>query len=202
MRGIVAAAAGLYLLSCPDLAAHVIAPGTPLSVALHHPAFVPVHALAFIGAGLWAGRHPMRTGWAMVGALCLGVAIGIGLAALGWLPPWRSEIVFLALALPGIATAANWRPPIWAGAAAVGILGIIQGIVGGLPEFQGGTGHHRPEDVVVAALVLSILAHELARRATAAWAGIVVRIAGSWIAAAAILLLAFALRLRLGIAPA
>jgi len=189
----------ILTVAAGDAFSHVMAPDTVLSEALHHPAFDPVHAVAFAAAGLWAGQQDDRRGWILLCVLCLGVVAGIALAKINWLPPGRSQSVFLGITVLGIAIAARWRPHLAIGIVLVATVGVLQGIIGALPEFKGGTGHHSAADVVVAAGILSILAQELSRRATPAWAGIVIRVAGSWIAAAAILLAAFTVRLQFGL---
>lgn len=188
------------LLAAGAAAAHVVAPGMPLSSVLHHPAFVPVHALAMIGAGLWAGQQPNRAGWTVIGALLAGVILGIALGRIGWLPPWRTPVLFAGIGLLGAATALCWRPPAAIGAALAAFVGVYQGVVGAIPEFMGGSGHDAPPDIFVAALILGVLGREISARAKPRWAGIVVRIAGSWIAAAAILLFAFTFRIQFGLA--
>jgi urease accessory protein len=182
-----------------EAAAHVVAPGTPLSAILHHPAFAPVHALGLMGAGLWAGQQADRTGWVMIGALLAGVVLGIALGRIGWLPPWRTPVLFAGIGVLGAATALRWRPPAAIGAAIAAAVGLYQGVVGTIPEFMGGSGHNAPPDIAVAALVLGVLGREISVRARPPWARIVVRIAGSWIAAAAILLLAFSFRIQFGL---
>ena len=194
---------GLFFLAAGDAAGHVVAPGTPLSAALHHPAFVPIHALAFIGAGLWAGQQSGRTGWIWIAALFASVVLGIALGKLMWLPSWRSPALFVGIVVLGLAAALSWRPPVLLGVAVLGVAGLYQGVVGSIPEFMGGSGHSAPPDIAVAALVLSVLARELSARAQrAGWARIVVRVAGSWIAATGILLTAFTFRLALAVTAA
>lgn len=185
-----------------DASAHVVAPGTPLSSVLHHPAFEPVHALAFIGGGLWAGQQAGRTGWVWIGTLVAGVLLGIALGVLQWLPPWRSPMVFGAAVVFGTAAALNWCPPVLPGAAVFAVAGIYQGVVGSIPEYMGGSGHNAPPDIAIAALILSVLAREVSFRARPNRGSIVVRIAGSWVAAIGILLLAFTLRLYFGVTAA
>lgn len=194
---------GLFLFAASDAAAHIVAPGTPLSSVLHHPSFVPMHALAFIGGGLWAGQQTDRAGWIWIAALFAGVVLGIALGKLMWLPPWRSPALFAGIVIFGLAAALCWRSPVLLGAAVYGVVGLYQGVVGSIPEFMGGSGHSAPPDIAVAALILSVLSRELASRAQpVGWARIVVRIAGSWIAATGILLMAFTVRLALAVTAA
>ncbi len=189
----------LVLIVAGAAAAHVVAPGTPLTSVLHHPAFVPVHALGLMGAGLWAGQQEDRAGWAMVAGLLAGVVLGIALGRLGWLPPWRTLLLFAGIGAIGAAVALRWRPPLPVCAAIAAAVGLYQGVVGSIPQFMGGSGHNAPPDIFVAALILAVLGREISVRARPHWARIVVRIAGSWIAAAAILLVAFTFRVQFGI---
>ena len=79
------------------------------------------------------------------------------------------------------------------------VVGLYHGVVGTIPEFMGGSGYNALPDIAVAAVILCVLGREVSARARPAWARIVVRVAGSWIAAAGILLLAFSLRIQFGL---
>jgi urease accessory protein len=175
--------------------AHVVAPGTPFSEILHHPAFEPAHALPLLAAGLWAGQSGGRAGAALVIAVIAGAAAGAGLVALDRPPPWRSLMVFASMLAFGGLCAAAMRPPWPVAAALEAAAGLYQGAVGTLEPFRGGTGDYTADQVIVAALLLPLAAYQIAARARAGWARIAVRVAASWIAAAGILLLAFTARL-------
>ncbi len=108
-------------------------------------------------------------------------------------------MAFIVIATFGIATAIRWKPSCRAGIALFCVAGFYEGVIGSIPEYMGGSGHSSPVDIAVAAIVQTVLARELAVRARPQWARIVICVAGSWIAAAGILLLAFTLRLSLGL---
>jgi urease accessory protein len=176
----------------------VVAPGSPASDLLHHPAFAPPHALPLIAAGLWAGQTGGRAGWALLAALIAGTAAGIGLVWLDTPPPFRAPGTFAAMIVFGGLCAAALRPPWWVAMALGALAGIWQGALGSVPPFRGGTGDWTADQMMVAAILWPLAAWQLGLRAGAArtgWPAIVVRVAASWIAASGILLLAFTLRL-------
>lgn len=162
---------------------------------MHHPAFELAHALPLLAAGLWAGQTGGRAGAAAVVGIVAGALAGAALVAVSALPPFRSPAVFASMVVFGGLCAAALALPWWAAGALGAAAGVYQGTVGTLPPFQGGTGDYTADQVVVAALLLPLAAQQIAARARPHWARILVRVAGSWIAAAGLLLLAFTARL-------
>ncbi len=156
---------------------------------LLHPVATPAHVIALTGIALIAGRNNCN-GLSAVAAFAPGLALGLGALAWGVGETPASEILLACALLCGLAAAAGVTVPI----ALAGPIALIAGIASGLDS---------PPDAIrlseaVASLIgtacggvaaLSLLA--LAATATTRWRhGIALRVAGSWIAATAILALA------------
>lgn len=155
---------------------------------LLHPYLVTAHAAPIVALGLLVGQQ----GWGRVTpvAFILALMAGLGLIALALVPRYANEVLLVLAAIIGllVALARPWPEP-------VGIaLGVLTGVAVGLdspPEVLSvreanlmliGTG--------LGASLFLVLATEGATKLTKPWQRIGARIAGSWIAAAAILVLA------------
>jgi urease accessory protein len=155
---------------------------------LLHPYLVTAHAAAIVALGLLVGQQ----GWGRVTpvAFILALMAGLGLIALALVPPYANEALLVLAAIIGLLVALPrpWPEP-------VGIaLGVLTGVAVGLdspPEVLSvreanlmliGTG--------LGASLFLVLVTEGATKLTKPWQRIGARIAGSWIAAAAILVLA------------
>jgi urease accessory protein len=156
---------------------------------LLHPLLAPAHIVALIGLGLVAGGAEVS----IVIAFAAGLAGGLDAIASGIGETPATDALLALAALCGMAAAARLR--IRAGLAAPAALGV--GIALGLdspPEFISlgeavaaliGTACGG----VLALTLIALAAASLARL----WQGIALRVAGSWIAAIAILVLALRL---------
>ena len=156
---------------------------------LLHPVATPAHVIALTGIALIAGRNN-RNGLSAVAAFAPGVALGLGALAWGVGETPASEVLLACALLCGLAAAAGVTVPM----ALAAPVALISGIALGLDS---------PPDAIrlgeaVASLIgtacggvaaLALLA--LAATVIARWRhGIALRVAGSWIAAMAILALA------------
>lgn len=149
----------------------------------------PEHLLAFVGVGLWLAQQraePAREPALLV--LPLGLAGGLVLAALGGALPWPTLMAAACLAAIGLGLVlergapASWRwLPVLALAAVQGAL--IAGPADLLPQALAAS---------LTAFLVTVYALALAGLARAFWARVGLRVAGSWIAAVAILVLASA----------
>jgi urease accessory protein len=155
---------------------------------LLHPYFVPVHAAVIVALGLLVGQQ----GWGRITpiAFILALVAGLGLIWLAVVPRYANEALLVLAALIGVLTA--WARPL---PEPVGIaLGAVAGIVVGLDS---------PPEVIsireanlmligtwLGGSLFLVLATEGASKMTNPWQRIGARIAGSWIAATAILVLA------------
>jgi hypothetical protein len=157
---------------------------------LLHPLTTPAHFIALTGIGLMAGRNGLSTGAAIIGAFALGLAVGLGALASGIGETPARDVLLAGATLCGLMAASGLTAP----AAFAVPVALTAGAALGLDS---------PPDAIrldeaVAALIgtacggtaalaaIALLAFALARR----WRGIVLRVAGSWIAAMTILTLA------------
>ncbi|NJO38013.1 MAG: hypothetical protein HC871_10880 [Rhizobiales bacterium] len=159
-----------------------------------HPLTVPAQLLALLGLGLWLGRHqPQETDRAIIG---FAVSLILG-SALGMIGPLRDMTPILlpaALAL-GLLVAAE-RHLAWLGAAAVAA-GV--GLLVGADSTPDETTSLQSRIILLAGtfvgahlLLLNLMT--IVSASERAWSRIAVRIAGSWLAAIAILMLALNFR--------
>jgi urease accessory protein len=155
-----------------------------------HPLATPAHLIALAGLGLMAGRNSPSVGIASVAAFALGLAAGLGAVASGIGETPANDVLLAGAILCGLLAASAVR----ASSVFAAPVALVSGAALGLDS---------PPDAIrisdaVAALIgtacggvtalaaITLLAFVLARR----WRGIALRVAGSWIAAVAILVLA------------
>jgi urease accessory protein len=155
---------------------------------LLHPYFVPAHGAVVVALGLLIGQQ----GWGRVTpvAFILALVAGLALIWLAVVPRYANEALLALAALTGLLTA--WGRPL---PELVGIgLGALAGIVVGLdspPEVLS----VREANLMLIGTWLGgslflVLAAEGGSMLVKSWQRIGARVAGSWIAAAAILVLA------------
>ena len=164
--------------------------GSAIAAGLLHPLATPVHLLVLIGLGVVA-RGRLRV--PMLAAFAIGLAGGLGAIAQGVGETPATDALLAIAALCGITAAAQWNVPRWL----AGLLALCGGVALGLdspPEFIAlgdaivmligiGCGG------VIALATISLAAGFIGRLGQ----GIALRIAASWIAAIAILVLALQL---------
>jgi hypothetical protein len=159
-----------------------------LAAGLLNPLLAPVHVVALIGLGLLAGRGPAAS--KIIAAFALGLAAGLGAIAWGVGETPASDVLLVAAALCGLLAAAGFPVPAWLAAP----LALAAGVAFGLDS--------PPETISLRDAVLMLVGTAcggvaaLAAMASAAravarlWHGIALRVAGSWISAIAVLVLA------------
>jgi urease accessory protein len=164
--------------------------GSAMAAGLLHPLVMPAHLLVLIGLGIVA-RGRLRV--PMLAAFAMGLAGGLGAIAQGIGETPAADVLLGIAALCGITAAAQWNVPSWL----AGLLAFCGGVAVGLdspPEFIAlgdaivmliGTGCGG----VIALAMISLAAGFAGRLGQ----GIALRIAASWIAAIAILVLALRL---------
>jgi urease accessory protein len=157
---------------------------------LAHPVSTPAHVVALTGLGLIAGRNVLPAGIAIVAAFALGLAAGLGAIALGVGETPASDGLLASATLCGLIAASHARVPV----ALTVPIALISGIALGLDS--------PPETILLQAAVAMLIgtacgaigalaAIAFVAFVMARWRqGIVLRVAGSWIAAIAILVLA------------
>jgi urease accessory protein len=155
--------------------------------------FIPTHLLAVVALGMLAGQQAQRFPFAMLAAFAIGliagsIAVALAIrenpASLGLLVLAMTGAGLVALAYP----VSNWL---------VGVMAVATGLA--LPlnapphEITIATAVASQASLAVAAIVTLAVVMFAAMQATRPWQRIGVRIAGSWIAASAILVLALRL---------
>lgn len=191
---IAASGAAMLLLGSRVAEAHVVIPGVGgFEGGVLHPLLVLSHALALVALGLLLATQPWQVRLWMIAAFALAIAMSFGLVTLAYSTD-RAELVVLALAaLAGLALASGLKMPVAALAVlTAGLAGaILFDSVPAVPSVRetrlalSGTALAATAMMAAAAFVPAVL--------PAFWQRIGVRVAGSWIAASAILVLALRL---------
>jgi urease accessory protein len=151
-------------------------------------ALVPGHLLALIATALIAGRARRRP--ALLATFAVGTAMGLGALAIGIGETPARDALPAAAALGGLAAVAALRLPAWLPA----ILAFAVGLALGLDS---------PPDAIalrqaiiglfgtaIAAIAILTSVTGVAAALSEVWDGIALRVAGSWVAAIEILVLA------------
>lgn len=196
LRRMTALAAGLALAMCPTGAeAHLVTTGLGsvydglLHFVLTPEDLVPVLALALL-AGLRGAGHGRCALFVLPAAWLMGGVLG--LAAHGG----TSVVVLTSISfvLIGGLVAADAPVPLGAITALAALLGLFHGYLNGAAMAQAGPGASGLAGIVVAVFTVVALAASVVVPLRAAWTRVVVRVAGSWIAAVGLLLLGWGLR--------
>jgi hydrogenase/urease accessory protein HupE len=189
------AVGGLGLALWPSEAeAHLVTTGLgPVYDGLSHFAMtpddlVPVLALALL-VGLRGGAHGRRALFVLPSAWLLGGLLG--LAGQGVVNPVLTATSFVIL---GGLVAADARLPLGATTLLAASLGLAHGYSNGAALAPPGPAAAGLLGVVAAAFVFLALATSFVAPIRAMWARVIVRVAGSWIAASGLLLLGWAAR--------
>jgi urease accessory protein len=186
---------GLALVSGPSRAeAHLVTSGLgPVYDGLLHFALtpedlVPVLALALL-AGLRGVIHGRRALLVLPAAWLLGGVIGLTVHG-GVSPIWPA----LSFVLLGGLVASDARLPLGATTLLAAMLGLGHGYMNGSALAQPGLGAVGLLGSAAAVFTLVALAASFVVPLRAAWARLVVRVAGSWIVAIGLLLIGWAIR--------
>jgi urease accessory protein len=183
MRRLVAFA---VLMATPATAHGTLPGGGGFWAGLAHPFLAFDHAMVLIALGLLLGRMGQRVG---VGGLVLGLIAGFSFAGFAAMQP---VTLTLALVMGLILAVARPLPAtITIGSA------ICAGIAIGI-DTDGASGLIPYAGVITGVLLITLNTMALAQFLAPHWNGIVLRVAGSWIAAIALMALGLALRQSLG----
>lgn len=191
-RAALATAAALVLAITP-----AVAHPPPLDIGgftggLLHPYFVPAHALAIVALGLLIGRQEVW-GWLAAMAFALGLAAGLGVMTLGVVPSLMNEIVLGLALMVGLAVALARPLPEILGCVIAVLTGFCIALDSPPETISLSEANRMLIGTGVGALLLLLAVIAVASRLHAGWTGIGARIAGSWIAASALLVLALQL---------
>ncbi len=153
-------------------------------------ALLPAHVMALISTALLAARARLWPSIGFVAAFAAGLAAGLAALALGIGETPARDVLLAAALLGGLAAAAAVTAPAWASGSTASIVGLALGL-------------DSPPDAILlrealfgllgtwcagAALLAAALA--VARPLARLWNGVALRVAGSWLAATVILVLA------------
>jgi hydrogenase/urease accessory protein HupE len=182
--------AGALLLGMPGAAwANLVSSGLgPFYDGVLHLLLTPSDLLALVALALLAGLGGPRTGrWVILvlpAAWLAGGSIGLRLETVIAAPGFSAGLLVLAAAL--VAADVRLPPP------AVLVLAVLIGAVHGVPNGAAlaamGAGAVGLLGVVVMVQVIGLVVAALVVSLRAAWSRIAVRVAGSWIAAAGMLM--------------
>lgn len=186
----------LALLRLP--AAHMTAPGmNAFSAGLLHPWMTPTHVILLLALGLWLGQHvPLRLGLPAK-VFAPAAALALALSATKWIPAVPSFIlVSIALVISAVIALEARLPSSVRGillAAAAIAIGLDSGpeTAKAFDTFStlAGTWVSLGLGLVNIAYYVSLAAGRQQK-----WISIGIRVAGSWIFAISLLMVAFALR--------
>lgn len=170
-----------------------------------HPALVPSHLVALLGLGLLLARQGPSVLRGAIAVALAGVLVGLVGAGLGRAPAMALELPLLVGAtLVGVGAAVDWRMPRVASWLLAGALGLAVGLdstptAGDAAVATGATGIG-PEPLVTllsltgtalgAGLLLSAALLCADAFARVPWQRVALRVIGSWIAAAAFMVMA------------
>jgi urease accessory protein len=180
---------GVLAGTCSGASAHSPVPGIGHFYAgMLHPLLVPAHLMAIIAMGLWLGQRWPGNGPALLAVV---LAVPVGMAA-GGLTAWpHGELALLGLTTAVcLAVAAARAMPLAVLAAVGAVLGAMLG-VDSLPDGLRG----RPLWLSLGGTWLAVLLGmavmvTLAEVATRPWQKVAQRVLASWLAAAAVFVLA------------
>lgn len=161
---------------------------------LAHVALTPSDLLVVVGLALLAGQRGTQAArWALLGlpaAWLVGGAVGAAFPADGTLP----VLTTLSFGLAGALVAFNTRLPTVGVMAFAIAAGLLHGYVTGATMMPGGASALALAGAVTAAFCLFAILSGQITTVSAAWARIAVRVAGSWLSAAGVLMLGWLAR--------
>jgi urease accessory protein len=178
----------VLLLMAGEASAHPVFGITGVRGGLLHPLVVPSHVVSAIALAILIGRQPL--GQAMVAVYALGLVAGLCAIAAAYVPTLAEEVLLLLAAIAGLLVA--WGRPL--PRVIVALLAAAAGLTIGLDS--------PPEAVSIAEANLTLIGTALSGTAFLAvlallasrlrrdWQRIGLRIAGSWISASAVMVLA------------
>jgi urease accessory protein len=190
MNALVRALAALaFTIAAGPALAHPPVPGVGGFLGgLLHPMFVPAHTLAVLAIGLLIGQQA----WSRTAALAYIAAVAIGLAVLtfGFVPRLMTELLLVLTVACGALVALARPLPEAAGCVLAGATAFVLALDSPPEVISVREANFMLIGTGFGATLLMIAAVEVAARLRGDWQRIGARIIGSWVAAAAILVLA------------
>ncbi|RMH15862.1 MAG: hypothetical protein D6698_10565 [Gammaproteobacteria bacterium] len=187
----------LLLLTPSTAHAHMMIKGMgPFVNGLLHPLVTIPHLLLLLGMGALLGQHPpLRLKWPML-TFAASSALGLLLSTTGWFPPTMPQPLLLGFALVfGVLIASAYPIPTWLQLTLLGLTALLLGLDSAVDKAIP-TGHLQILFGTWLCLNLAIynIAFYSAFCDRKKWSQIGLRVLGSWLAAIAVLVLAFALK--------
>ena len=163
---------------------------------LIHPLITPAHLLILLGLGLWLGQHPpllLRTPMLLFAPFS---AAGLWLTTQMTVPPlWQPLLICLAFCIALVVTLSA-RLPAWAFKLVPALAAFSIGLDSGLDS--GASATNTAITLIASWIALNLAVANFAFYTSICpqrqWLQIGIRVAGSWIAAICMLLLAFSLK--------
>jgi urease accessory protein len=157
---------------------------------LLHPLLTPTHMVVLISLSLIAGRNFVPSGAAIIGAFALGLVAGLGAIACGVGETPANDMLLASATLCGLMAASDITVPV---PLVVPVM-LMSGGALGLDSPPQSISLSEAVAMLIgtacgALAALTIIAF-VASRMARVWKGIALRVAGSWVAAIAILVLA------------
>jgi urease accessory protein len=157
-----------------------------------HPLFVIDHVMAVLALGLLMGSQE-RWGRLPPIAYAVGIAAGLAVMMSGVVPLYANEAILGIAVVGGVLLALALPLPAWLGAGLAGTLGVAVALDSPPEVLSVSEANLMLLGTAIGATAFVIAVRQAAQYARAHWTQIGVRIAGSWIAAAAIMALALRL---------
>ena len=162
-----------------------------------HPFVSPAHLVALLALGLWLGQRGLASAKQPLLALLLSLAVGlVSHHMLGDPDTDRALLVFAALM--GLAVAAATAVPSVVVTVFAALTGLAIGMSSGPADVQGAARWVLLAGTFFGATLACVYVASMVTLAKQAWLHIAVRVLGSWLAAAALLVLALSFAARRG----
>jgi urease accessory protein len=178
------------IVVCRPALAHMIGDARGFPGGVLHPLLVPAHALALIAMGLMLGSQDRAAALRLFAVFVLSLATAVAMVAAAYAPREPAMILLIATACAALAAAIGRPLPmpfaaILAGVAAIALLlDSVPAVVSTTETLLALAG------TIFSASAVLLIVSTLAMTARRHWQRIAVRIAGSWCAASALLVLA------------
>jgi len=182
----------LALLPIEDASAHPpFAGAIGFYGGLLHPLFVPTHTLAILGLGLFIGQQTPRGRWSAAVAYATGLGAGCAAMLSAFAPQVAAETLLAAAAVCGALVALARKVPLLIAC----VLALVIGLALALDSPPGGISVRDANVTLLGtfcgAVILLLAVLQVVAILRRDWQRLGMRIVGSWIAASAILVLAF-----------
>jgi urease accessory protein len=173
-------------------AAHSPIPGIGVFYSgVLHPFIAPALLLSLVALGLHLGQGSQGdVARVRVPLLAYAFALLAGLVLHAWTGEIDTDRLLLVCgALAGVVTAAAWAPPIWSSALLAGVIGLAVGVASTPSGVEGRAYAGMLAGTVIASIFLPLWVTVVVSFFHRAWLHIAARVLGSWMAAAAVLVL-------------